>query len=885
MEGDERDAFYAALPQLTNRVLGLDHAGGASQGWLNEQATLLVEPRRNLREAAALQERLLDLLIAPPAAGASTELTRRASGAAGFGAVVGAPLLSSPLLGRASGRAVERTKAGVVFDKLLDASRDDKGLQYIFFTKHLPSACRLYLAADRPHLLPALFQQRLRQRDGGRPGGGAGGATGGAGARGAPSHEHLSLQLAAWEYFLFLFCLWPLSTAGDNALTDAFLAAQAATTAPASSISAVGASVGGVLGLGAATGAAAAPPLYVTLLESYVRYFVPVTGAPIDGFGEVLLHSLAQFWLGQNGEPHLVAQLPRPPPMNEAEKTLTNYAVLGCLEPLFHHLNAHERQLVRRYDNREARGLPTARSAHAMLAPSMYHFFEKQLNGLPDSSSRVIYLIRAYTLFLAPWTAPGASAAAKAGAGADGTGGVAGAACASAVPAGAGVGAEAGADAAGAPGAAGAADAAAAAERWAFAGFIKRNYLLYARLLTSVAREVLAHRFEFDPKRDPKKFAKDLEMLRAAAAVFDHPHVLPLVRCMGEALEQLLAQAMPDDHPLREGLVEQLLALEGDDLQLWRTACAPYLPTAVYEMLDKVDKYLHTRTDELTRRQGSTALGAVSTLGTTLGGPASPGGLFTSSASTPPLAAIDSLRRSNQRALRELQSTSAPATPRGPRTDTRHRRSPVRLLPTTPRPLDQKQRADVASGHARCSALRVPYRATPRYQVRAYGQLELPSLVDVTEQLALHARAHHGAPPLHAGASLRAARAALAGGRDRAARPPAAPLAPRARAPPAPLRLGALAAAERRVGAASRGAPARRPRRSAAHGASGAPARIRLLVLLRASHALPRRRPRRQGRARPLAHPPTRPSAPPAPPPPPPPPKPPAAAPGRPPTP
>ena len=91
-----------------------------------------------------------------------------------------------------------------------------------------------------------------------------------------------------------------------------------------------------------------------------------------------------------------------------------------------------------------------------------YHFFKDQLNNLPENSTRVIHLIRAYTLFLTPWTSVAYLVAEKA------------------------AGEKAAAETA-------------AVDGSSWAGFVKRNYLMYARLLTSVAKEVTLDRFEFEP--------------------------------------------------------------------------------------------------------------------------------------------------------------------------------------------------------------------------------------------------------------------------------------------------------------------------------------------------------------------------------------------------
>ena len=96
-----------------------------------------------------------------------------------------------------------------------------------------------------------------------------------------------------------------------------------------------------------------------------------------------------------------------------------------------------------------------------------YHFFKDQLNNLPENSTRVIHLIRAYTLFLTPWTSVAYLVAEK--------------------------------TAAEKTAAEKAAAETAAVESSSWEGFVKRNYLMYARLLTSVAKEVTLDRFEFEP--------------------------------------------------------------------------------------------------------------------------------------------------------------------------------------------------------------------------------------------------------------------------------------------------------------------------------------------------------------------------------------------------
>ena len=63
---------------------------------------------------------------------------------------------------------------------------------------------------------------------------------------------------------------------------------------------------------------------------------------------------------------------------------------------------------------------------------------------------------------------------------------------------------------------------------WAWAPFVRRHYLLYARLLRTVCDEVRLGRFELTNKRD-------LLMLHAVAALFDTPGVLREMRIMGAA--------------------------------------------------------------------------------------------------------------------------------------------------------------------------------------------------------------------------------------------------------------------------------------------------------------------------------------------------------------
>ena len=155
MEGDEREALFSALPQLTNCVLGLDHAAGAGapRGWLNEQANLLVEPHRNLRASQQLAQRLLDLLqaaVAPSPTAPVSAVPAPASAApqprspAGGGAAATAAL--SP--GRAGGAAGLLGGLSTASSNILGASRPGER------TKP-GSGSRRHLDGGRPREVPA----------------------------------------------------------------------------------------------------------------------------------------------------------------------------------------------------------------------------------------------------------------------------------------------------------------------------------------------------------------------------------------------------------------------------------------------------------------------------------------------------------------------------------------------------------------------------------------------------------------------------------------------------------------------------------------------------------------------------------------------------------
>ena len=759
MEGDEREALFSALPQVTSCILGLESGLNTPKGWLNEQANLLLDgPHKSVRNAQQLAQKLLDLLVAatPPSGGgngaggaAAAALSPMASAKAaassssspggglsnafsafgGGGGGIGAGAASS------SAVAARRTH-GVLLEKLIDAGRGPEGgMRYTFFARWLPPPARLALQDGKVALLPPLFATRVLQSvESMGGGGGGGGGIGGAGAgrpgqggRGGSTEPPASLVLAAWEYFLFCFCLWPLSDGGERSLDLA-----APVTPPGSSGAAAATSfLGSMVGGGADTG-----PLYFTLLDTYLNHFLP-PGRPAAEGGELLLAALAQFWLGQNAPPYVAQQLSHQPlPFQD-----TKASVLQCLDRLVRHLNEHEVQRVRVL---AAVGQPLP-SAHAALLPHMYHFFDKQMHNLPDISARVISLCRLVVRYLEPWRPPPTTAKAGSGGGAGGGAG------------GGGVGRErrggrctlcrrrrrrAGAVAVSS------AAAAAAAEAWPWAPFVRSNYLLFARVLVRLASEVRLSRFRLSEKRD-------LIMLREVAKLFDHAHVLTLMRQLGENLEQLLSGALPPASPMRECLVAQLSALEGDPSR-WRAACEPYLPAKVYHELNGMDVYLQGKADDLKKAQAQKSF-----FDAAAGGGGSSGGLS-------PMAVIDELRRCAQRAMRELQPSGHEAAPAQP-VHTHRERPSISLIGGGGAlaaatmvsggnavgsgaaggggvgsgaggaggavPLSREQKAALLAGRARCSALSVGYRATPRLPVRPIGRYEVAPLVEIAERL------------------------------------------------------------------------------------------------------------------------------------------------------
>ena len=127
---------------------------------------------------------------------------------------------------------------------------------------------------------------------------------------------------------------------GETALSD-FVQKRWALKAPDSAL-------GNVLGLGVTNleplYVTKLEPLYVVVLRSYLHHFLPLgisaerdarkreceelRQSPLSGAlradAELLLHSLSQFWLAQNGEPHLIKQVgvPAHMPPSAAECSL-----------------------------------------------------------------------------------------------------------------------------------------------------------------------------------------------------------------------------------------------------------------------------------------------------------------------------------------------------------------------------------------------------------------------------------------------------------------------------------------------------------------------------------------------------------------------------------
>ena len=145
-----------------------------------------------------------------------------------------------------------------------------------------------------------------------------------------------------------------------------------------------------------------------------------------------------------------------------------------------------------------------------------------QLSTLPDTSARVNTLLRVAAFYLQPWAQPAATPAKSAAAASPFSAPSSSSSSAAAAAAAAGQGVVA----SGNP------------ESWAYAGFVQRNFMLYARLLGSVASECRASRFELGDK-------KDMAMLLGVCALFLQPHAPQLVQRVPPALPEDRAPPAP----------------------------------------------------------------------------------------------------------------------------------------------------------------------------------------------------------------------------------------------------------------------------------------------------------------------------------------------------
>ncbi|KAL1529623.1 hypothetical protein AB1Y20_000565 [Prymnesium parvum] len=646
MEGEEQEALFNSLPQVVDRLTGLDNSK-SNAAWLIEQSALLREPGKNVRLAQQIDQKVCALLLPQHAALAAAQ----SAASTGMGSMLGRSPKAPP------------KRSGVLFDKLLDGGG---GTSYTFLADggvnyKLPHAVKLALAQGHfapqhpsgVHLIPELFLQRLQMQaphlnwavsspmqhvpsPGAR-----------LGAAGASSFH---LVLRSWEYFLFCFCLWPLSEAGDIALD----------TPSASTALQVVAGVAGKVGLG---GSAVESPLYIRLLKGYLGHFIPI-GGQLRAGGDTLIGALSQFWLCQNPSPAAAAIL------TDAVFQPTTAALLNCIETVVLHINEHERMRVHaREDERK--------SCHLMLRTAMYHFFQAQLEGLPDISARVAKLIRVAVLYLQPWHD---STARKVAAAAPEAAGTAGATTPAATSLTLPAGGEAGA--------------------WEWAPFVLRYYLLLARLLTSVAKETASGRFNLNEKRD-------VLMLQAVFGLFESKPLLQLMRNMSQAVEHLYNNSLLPSSPYYAVLFEQLEAFE-DTVGGRRKACESAMPNAIYRDLDGMDKKLQSMGEELRTRNPTSAV------------------------SSSVQSTIESLRLSVQHALRELLPPGREI--HKEEKSSRYKRELLLLSGKTPLTLDERRK--ILHGGARCSALKVPFRATPRLPIRPVGSSEIRFLVELTERLA-----------------------------------------------------------------------------------------------------------------------------------------------------
>lgn len=85
--------------------------------------------------------------------------------------------------------------------------------------------------------------------------------------------------------------------------------------------------------------------------------------------------------------------------------------------------------------------------------------------------------------------------------------------------------------------------------------------------------------------------SRSVQMLNAVAALFETPHLLPLMRSMSQAIEGLYHGSLSPSSPYHGILFEQLEALE-EIIEGRHKACEASMPNAIYRDLDAMDKKL-----------------------------------------------------------------------------------------------------------------------------------------------------------------------------------------------------------------------------------------------------------------------------------------------------
>ena len=748
MSGDDTEAYFAALDHVANCILGINPTPGTSKGWFNQQMLAMIEPHRNPRLAAELHRALLDLLSATP--------------------------LQQPA--RPGARGLPEKQPGSLFTLLQERHRRGAAAHIKYRFTEMPRPAFVYPSGGQPQVVAKLAIQQQPQPI----------ATGAqqAGAQQAVQHQ---LQLTAWEYMLFQFLRWPMPGVGSD--TDGGGPLIESVVAPVPS--AVGALPFGMAG-------STQLILYYELLHGYLERFVPprltaeqMRAAPLEELkralamrglstdgdadalrkrlhdherererpssaasaannaaardGELLLHALCQFWLCQNAAPHQEAYMV--PAM--AAALPTSAAILGCLREVVLHLNkvslarvaalggggggggaaasAHGNAPHTPHGANNGGGAVVPGTAggvganadlyagtpHSILQKPMFDFFATQLQHLPETSARVNQLTRLIVLYLQPWVPPTPPKGSSVGS-------------PGAVLPSSGAAKPADADAARAEMVVTHWQLQAAA-RWPWASFVKRNFPFFMRLLSRVAKECCATppRFDLTNKRE-------MEMLHLVAALFLQPHVLPLLRTMCEAAAKLSQgtqpgapdwQSDPDCRLLRDSLIY----FEVTE-QACGEACKKLALRAVYQELDVYQEWLNKRLGEVKKKQQHSGLAAIFDEG------------YGASGLQPQL---EKLIDANERIMGALRPSRLPEKKAAQEVQS----AKTKLLSLSPKPLDVAGRMELMRGATRCSALRVPFRATPRLPVRPVASGELAPLVRAAEALAPRLPPQLIAPP------------------------------------------------------------------------------------------------------------------------------------------